>query len=150
MAAESGFFQAGFSATLLRTATIAAVLIVQTSPASAETLTLACESTAEGSGSAIYKSPVKFRIDLDNRIIDLLTPAGGVITSTTNRNMNALTPVVQITDSAIAWNLSNSIGIIFKGSIDRDTGNTDVTWFGPRVIDAYLFQGRCRRATPKF
>lgn len=150
MKPESRSIRTRVSAVLLRSAALAFVLIAQTSPAHAETLTLACESTAEGSGSALYKSPVKFRIDLDNRTIDLLTPAGSVITSTKSRSMNALAPVVQISDSVIAWNLSNSIGIIFKGSIDRETGNTDITWFGPRVIDAYLFQGRCRRATQKF
>lgn len=97
MASESGFFQDSFAATLLWGAALAVALVVQASPARAETLTLACESTAEGSGSALYKSPVKFRIDLDSRVVDLLTPAGGVIASTTDRKMNALRHHVKIT-----------------------------------------------------
>jgi hypothetical protein len=123
----------------------------------AEPLQLTCESSrADESSPGNYRAPVKFRIDLDNRIVDLLQPGGFVMASTTDRKMNALAPSVRITGAAIAWKLPNSVGPIFEGSIDRETGNATASWFGPRgtyanaPIVAFHFQGRCQRATQKF
>lgn len=58
------------------------------------------------------------------------TPSADVITATTNGNMNAQTPVVQTTSAVITCNLSNNIGIIFKGLIDRASGNWITTLTG--------------------
>lgn len=142
-----------FSATLLRSAAVAIALIAQASPAGAETLTLACESTAEGSGSTLYKASLKFQVDLGQRIVNLLTPTDGVMASTTDRRFNAVAPSVQITDSAIVWRLSNGAGeFIFRGVIDRTSGTAEAMWFEARAgrMDVHSFQGRCRRATQKF
>jgi hypothetical protein len=118
----------------------------------AEPLQLTCEPLDQGS----YRGPVKFRVDLDNRTVELLEPGGHAMASTADRKMDALTPSVRITDAAIAWRLANSVGVIFEGQIDRETGNSNALWFGPQGTYAnapnviYTFQGRCRRAAPKF
>jgi hypothetical protein len=138
--------------TRLRIAVLAAALIAQASPVHAETLMLACESTAEGSGGTPYKS-VKFQIDLEQRVVNLLTPTDGVMASTTDRRFNAVAPSVQITDSAIVWRLSNGAGeFIFRGTIDRTAGSVEAMWFEPRAgtMSVHSYQGRCRRATQKF
>ena len=150
MAPEFSFSRPSFSATLLWSAALAVALVLPVSLAHAETLTLICESTAES--YVPYKS-VKFRIDLDNRIVVLLTPADGVLASTTERRYDAVPPRVDISDSAIAWKLSNSIGeFIFRGSIERETGDAETMWFGPQTGGMGIngFGGRCRRTTQKF
>jgi hypothetical protein len=122
----------------------------------AEPLQLTCEGRDDNARTANFQSSVKVRIDFDNKIVELLQPTGFVMASTTDRKMDALTPSVQITDTVIVWNLSNSIGVIFRGLIDRETGDTDALWFGPEgtYVGApnvvFLFRGRCRRATQKF
>ncbi len=125
--------------------------------AAAEPLQLTCESSRpDESSPGNYRAPVKFRIDLDRQVVDLLQPAGFVMASTTDRKMNALAPSVRISSAAIAWRLPNSVGPIFEGSIDRETGNATASWFGPRgtyanaPIVAFSFQGRCQRAAQKF
>ncbi len=122
----------------------------------AEPLQLSCESRSDQVSEHNYRAAVKIRIDLDNQVIDLIQPTGYVMASTTDKKMNALTPSVRITDTAIMWNLSNSIGKVFTGLIDRETGDTNATWFMPHgTYDGapnalFYFQGRCRRATQKF
>jgi hypothetical protein len=151
MALKSKFFQASFSTTVLRSAALAIALLIQTSPARAETLALTCESTAEGSGTQFYRSPVKFQVDLDQRIIRFLDSGGSTIASTTDVLSNSRTHSVRITDSSIKWLLADSEGFpYFAGLIDRDSGNTEVSWVSKSRAFSNVFQGRCRRATQKF
>lgn len=149
MALESGLFQASLFKTLLQSAALA--LLILSSPARAETLTLTCESTAEGSGTQFYRSPVKFEVDLDQQTIKLLDSGGSIMASTTDILSDSRTHSVQITDSSIKWLLSDSEGFpYFSGLIDRDSGNTEVLWDSRSRAFTNAFQGRCRRATQKF
>ena len=123
--------------------------------AEAAPLQLTCESSPDVPGH-YYRSTVKLRVDLDRGIVELLQSSGYVMASTTDKKMNALAPAVRVIDSAIQWRLSNSIGFIFKGEIDRETGDSTVDWHMPRGTYAgadeaiFFFKGRCRRATQKF
>lgn len=118
----------------------------------AEPLRLTCEARADNPTDSYWQFPVKFQIDLNKNIIELLQPSGYVMASTTDRKMNALAPSVRIADTVISWNLSNKIGNIFEGTIDRETGDTDASWFGPQAgypnapIVITFFRGKCRRA----
>jgi hypothetical protein len=117
----------------------------------AEPLMLTCESAGGGP-----RASVRFRIDLDRRTVELLEPSGFVMASTTDRKMNASNPSVRITDAAISWNLSNNVGSVFDGSIDRENGNARTQWMGPQgtyanaPTVAHYFQGRCQRAAQRF
>ena len=116
--------------------------------AAADPLQLLCQPRTEGEN--YWPNAVKFRIDLDKKIIELLQPNGHVMASTTDKLMNAGTPTVRITASAISWNLSNNIGIIFDGLIDRETTEVKASWHMPRgtysgaPLAWFSFAGPCQ------
>ena len=122
--------------------------------AATETLQLTCEST-NSTGATNYRT-VKVRVDFDNQIVAVIVPSGVTIASTTDRRMNALPPIVEISDGAVKWYLANSIGIIFRGLLNRETGDVEMLWYEPQgtyanaPLEIKTFGGRCRRATQKF
>lgn len=134
---------------------VAMSLVFGTGPAAAaETLQLTCEAR-EPTGTA-YSGTIKVQIDIDRQIIQLVGPTGAVVASTTDRLLNASAPSVQISDAAIQWRLANTIGVIFDGLLNRETGDIRTMWFGPRgtyanaPLEMQFFNGRCRRSTQKF
>ena len=123
--------------------------------AAAETLQLTCE--AANPTDTNYFTTIKVQVDFDNQVVKLIEPTGEVIASTTDRRWNALAPSVRITDGAVAWLLANaSDEVIFRGVLNRETGEVSTVWLGPRGTYANApfvgkaFRGRCRRATQKF
>ena len=124
------------------------------SAAAVETLQLTCE-TADPSDMS-YSGTIKVQVDFDNQIVALIDPSGATLRSTTDRLMNALPPTVRITDGSVQWRLANSMGFIFEGLLNRETGDINMVWLGLRgtyanaPLEIKNFSGRCRRATQKF
>jgi hypothetical protein len=124
-----------------------AMLLVSGVAAAAGTLQLTCEGRDDD-------RTYKVQVDLDNKIVTLLNPAGAVIASTTDRKMNALEPSVFISEVIIQWSLSSSEGLIFDGELNRESGNIRVFWYGPQYdlpnapIAMKAYSGRCRLTPP--
>ena len=144
MALLSRFFQARFSTALLRSAALAIVLLVQTSPVRAEVVTLVCQSESGNS--------MTIRVDYDRKIVDLLRSDG---------SMQHSAPAT-ITEGAVEWNAAvpstgepfDAADPRFMGALNRLTGQGNV-WIarersrsneGPWITVI----GPCRRATQKF
>ena len=146
MAPKSGFFQAGFSATLLRCAALAIALFVPASPARAEVVTLVCQPQSGDSFT--------LRIDYDRKTVDLLVPDG--------RSYFA-PAAATITEGSVTWDrrfereevLKGYMGHYrFAGSLNRLSGEGKFTFWrnteGREEAIINSNSGLCRRATQKF
>jgi hypothetical protein len=138
MAPRSGFFQASFSATLLRSAAIAIALNVQASPAHAEAITLVCQNHGPTPGGGTFT----LRVDYDRKNVALLRSDGTV------RYSAAAT----ITQGNVTWKAVLGNEKFFDGSLNRISGqgvaNFPVPFAGQIMMGG--MSGPCRRATQKF
>jgi len=146
MASKSRFFQAGFSAALLRSVALAIALIVTASPARAEPVTLSCRTDA---------SPATwtFRINYATGLVEQLAPSGNAYT---NRIATAT-----ISPNTIAWSIDQPSSyrtgddVIhqttehWEGHIDRLSATG---WMQSHQGDfpANIVDFTCRQATQKF
>ena len=144
MALKSRFFQANFFAAILRSATLAIVLLMSASPASAEVVTLICQNETGGNTFTL-------RVDYDRKIVDMPNsadmsePVGTALFSAP----------ATITESDVSWNLvmENMNGYKFMGGISRLSGIGFVlfpTKYSNNAMGENHFAGPCRRATQKF
>jgi len=142
MASKFRFFQANFSATLLRSAAIAIALLVQAAPARAQVVTLICQNNNAGSSKEF--NSFTLRINYDQKVVELLSPSGTVWFSEAAR----------ITESEVQWFRVDSSGFIleggFSGTLNRLSGEGSTGF--PSQSGAFRIQmsGPCRRATQKF
>ena len=128
-----------------------ACLLALAPPARAqqEPLRLACEP-GEKRNDSYYPLPVRVVVDLAGRIVTLQATGGGVMTSTTDKRSATRPPTVRFSDAAFVWDLSTTRGgTVFKGTIDRETGNADM-FFTDGSGRSYFFEGRCRLVGQKF
>jgi len=143
MASKFRFFQANFSATLLRSAAIAIALLVQAAPARAQVVTLICQSDRSQSepydvrATQGWGSSFTLRINYDQKIVDLLAPDGSVWFSAAAR----------ITESVVEWGSGEKQR--FWGSLNRLSGQGAATFISERQ-QLLAMSGPCRRATQKF
>lgn len=146
MALISRLFQASLSATLLRSAALATVLLAQASPARAEVLTLICQPQSGDSFT--------LQIDYDRKTVDLLEPDG--------RSYFA-PAAATITEGSVTWDtrfpreqvLQCCMGHYrLAGSLNRLSGEGKFTFWrnteGREDAIANSNSGLCRRATQKF
>lgn len=143
MIPRSGFFQANFSTTVLRSAALAIALIVLASPAHAEVATLVCIEESGGSFT--------LQVDYDRKTVALLLSDG-----TAYRSSPAT-----ITEGAVTWSLGG-VGVVvpgdpsnpwFDGSLNRLSGRGMARYYLYRddgLADLQSRVGACRRATQKF
>ena len=137
MASKFRFFQASFSATLLKSAALAVALLVQASPARAEVVTLICQNNYDNKAGSQGPSSFTLRINYDQKLVELLNPSGSVWFSEAAR----------ITESDVRWD-SNE-GALFMGSLNRLSGE-GVASFMQKGGRLRVMSGPCRRATQKF
>jgi hypothetical protein len=139
MASKSGFFQADFSAALLRGAAIAIALVVSVFPAHAETVTLVCQDEETNESFVL-------RVDYGQKIVDYLYSDG-----TTRASAPA-----RIMANDIWWEVRHEgrNETAFKGGLDRLSGRGWVIEYDtPRLAAVNMGRrksGPCRRATQKF
>lgn len=146
MASEFGFFQARFSTALLRSAVLAIALIVTTSPASAEPVTLSCRTDA---GPATWT----FRINYATGLVEQLAPSGNAYT---NRVATAT-----ISPNTIVWSIDQPSSYLTGDGVTHQTtehweGNIDrlsaTGWMQSQQGDfpTNVANFTCRQATQKF
>jgi hypothetical protein len=93
-----------------------------------------------------YPNPVRIVVDVGATLVQLLTPTGAIIVSTSSTYFGARNPDVSATDRAYEWSLKNSRGeIIFEGYIDRSARTMNVIFSDVRGMP-YSFKGICRVA----
>jgi hypothetical protein len=138
MAPLSRFFQASFSAALLRSAALAIALLVPASPARSETLDLACAST--GAGDSFY---------FPNPNIRLLIDTGrSTVTEISIEGAGQSNPLAAtISDQLIKYSgpLPGNSDYSLVGTLDRIAGTLSRTIKG---VASHNYA--CRRATQKF
>lgn len=142
MTPKSRLFQTSFSAALLWSAALAAVLLVQASPARAEVVTLVCQPQSGDSFT--------LRVDYDRAIIEAVLDNGD----------KTMSLPAKITDDNVTWDGVHETGRVdraqnhFWGSLSRLSGQ--FMFFREMVIPGYQpgppggSSGTCRRATKKF
>lgn len=146
MVPKSRFFQANFSAALLRNAALAIALIVTASPASAEPVTLSCRTDA---GPATWT----FRINYATGLVEQLAPSGNAYT---NRIATAT-----ISPNAIVWSIDQPSSYLTGDGVTHQTtehweGHIDrlsaTGWMQSSQGDfpANVVDFNCRQATQKF
>ena len=147
MSSNFRFFQASFSATLLKSAALAIALLVQASPARAEVVTLVCQQSEANQAQLAWGSSFTLRINYDQKIVYLLGPDGSVWFSA----------AATITESDVRWgnwaldNRDDATGnpLGFLGSLNRLSGE-GVASFMQKGGRLRVMSGPCRRATQKF
>ncbi len=137
MTPKSRFFQARFSATLLKSAAIAVALLVQASPARAEVVTLICQNDYRSQVGMPGPSSFTLRINYDQKVVELLSPSGTV----------QFSAAASITESDVQW-LSDEERR-FSGTLNRLSGESFV-WYYETESMLKQVSGPCRRATQKF
>jgi hypothetical protein len=147
MAQKSGFFQANFSAALLRSAALAVALLVHASPARAEPVTLTCRSDA---GPATWT----FRIDYATGMIEELAPSGKAYA---NRVAKAT-----VSPNAIIWSIDQPSSYLtgdnvrhqttehWEGHINRLSATGWVRSYHESLYHSDAVNITCRQATQKF
>lgn len=136
------FFQAGFSATLLRGAAIAIALIVTASPARAEVVTLICQQE-QLPDNTLWGDSFTLRIDYDRKIVDWLSSSGTTLLSAT----------ATVTEAEVQWGDLAEIykgDKYFKGSVNRLSGQGQMGYKYSGAAFSHQMSGPCRRATQKF
>jgi len=135
------FFQARFSATLLRCVALAVALLVQASPARAEVVTLVCQNNAASQHPPLpVDSLFTLRINYDQKVVELLNSNGSARESAAAR----------ITESTVEWDSGKHPR--FGGEVNRLSGEGVVVfpyWVG-NLHTTSRMSGPCRRATQKF
>jgi hypothetical protein len=135
MVSISGFFQAKFSATLLRGAAIAIALLVPVSPARGETIDLTCASTESSSN-------VRIQVDTEQRTV-LETWATGTAQFRTTL----------ISDQFIKFsdrNVQDSHDVFSEGALDRIAGTLSINSTNSKGFIFSSNHWTCRRATKIF
>ena len=133
---------------------VLAVLMLSGGMARAEEpLQLSCEAAADSNGPNGWARTVNFRVDPNAQTVELSEPGGSILASTIGGDLGGLAARVQISPSIIQWTRSNSVGVIFYGMINRETGEARAMWNARErtgELATWLWNGRCRRAAAKF
>lgn len=116
-----------------------------------EPLQLSCEAGPD-TGPGIWWQTVNFRVATDSQTVELTEPDGSLLASTVGGNLGGRAATVQIGPSVIHWTRSNNAGVVFDGTINRETGEANAKWLSLRsgTQTQWLWNGRCRRAAAKF
>ena len=143
-------------ARVVRTAALAGVfgLLLAPNPASAETITLACEPSggptpAQWIGGP-WLRPLKIRVNVDGSEIELLDGDGVQLANTLQAvNLASLAGYgfdIVINENVINWGIARMWG--FSGYIDRKTWQVHITWVNPQGATPNAhdrqFHGTCR------
>ncbi len=147
MTPESRFFQASFSAAVLRSAALAIALLVLASPTRAEPVTLSCRADA---GS----ETLTLRINYATGLVEQLAPSGKAYT---NRVATAA-----ISQNAIVWSIDQPSSYLtgdgvthqttehWEGRIDRLSGTGWTQSHQEGLYRNLPVDITCRQATQKF
>jgi len=138
MAPKSRFFHASISAALLRSVALAIALIVQASPARAETATLVCQQESAPHNTESGGS-FTLRVDYDRKIVDFLRSDGVV----------SYSAAATITEGDVQWETDLTKARAFMGKLNRLSGQGNATYWDDRQF-MHQMSGPCRRATQKF
>ena len=143
MVQASGFFRENFSATLLRSAALA--LLVLASPARSETIDLTCTSTGAGPSFLFPGANVRLLIDTGGSTVTEIRNEGG------SGAFKSDPLAAKVSDQFIEYSgpLPGNSDYWLMGTLDRIVGTLRRTIRYPRggvESDNYA----CRRATQKF
>lgn len=159
MAAKSGFIQARFSVVLLRSAALAIALIVQVSPARAESIALVCETTSTLPECNAAYSNVPCSTSPPSVVLNVDFALGRVGFTDRRTSVTWMATGAKVSDVVVDWDKfapwpkNPALKSRFSGSLNRLTGEVDFDYRYDQGNGSWSpsgFQGKCRRATQKF